>query len=148
MASPPPPPAAPATALVRQAREQLAQALTQALPELAARMEAFLEHLADQVGTQREMQAHRAALERYRAHQTAWVQACHDALQIAQVRLDVTAPDSAIAVLAINTSCPAVECEHVCEVSFGELPRYLTSGPCRRVGEYSYPVLRHELKSQ
>ncbi|MEG0001065.1 MAG: DUF1631 family protein [Comamonas sp.] len=84
MASPPPPPAAPATALVRQAREQLAQALTQALPDLAARMEAFLEHLADQVGTQREMQAHRAALERYRAHQTAWVQACHDALQTAR----------------------------------------------------------------
>lgn len=84
MASPPPPPAAPASALVRQAREQLAQALAQALPDLAARMEAFLEHLADQVGTQREMQAHRAALERYRAHQTAWVQACHGALQTAR----------------------------------------------------------------
>jgi len=83
MAAPPPPPAAPATALVRQAREQLAQALTQALPDLAARMEAFLEHLADQVGTQREMQAHRAALERYRAHQAAWVEACRNALQAA-----------------------------------------------------------------
>lgn len=92
MASPPPPPAAPATALVRQAREQLAQALTQALPELAARMEAFLEHLADQVGTQREMQAHRAALERYRAHQTAWVQACHDALQIARLASGLPTP--------------------------------------------------------
>ncbi|MBS7777431.1 DUF1631 family protein [Acidovorax sp. CCYZU-2555] len=92
MASPPPPPAVPATGLVRQAREQLAQVLTQALPDLAARLEAFLEHLADQVGTQREMQANRAALERYRAHQAGWVQACRDKLQAALAGAGLSAP--------------------------------------------------------
>jgi len=81
MASPPAPPAAPATALVRQARQQLVQDLGLALPDLAARMAAFLEHLADQLGTQREIQAHRAALERYRAHQAGWIDACRDALE-------------------------------------------------------------------
>lgn len=83
MASPPPPPAAPATGLVRQARQQLVQDLAQALPDLALRLDAFLEHLADQVGTQREMQAHRDALERWRAQQSAWVAACGNALEAA-----------------------------------------------------------------
>ena len=83
MASPPPPPAAPATGLVRQARQQLAQDLAQALPDLALRLDAFLEHLADQVGTQREMQAHRDVLERWRAQQSAWVAGCCNALEAA-----------------------------------------------------------------
>ncbi|MET1117242.1 MAG: DUF1631 family protein [Comamonas sp.] len=83
MASPPSPPAAPATGLVRQARQQLAQDLSLALPDLAARMATFLEHLAEQVATQREMQAHRAAFERYQTHQAAWIEACRGALHAA-----------------------------------------------------------------
>jgi len=98
MASPPPPPAAPATGLVRQARQQLVQDLRQALPDMAARMGAFLEQLADQVGTQREMQAHRAALERWRAQRAAWLAACGKALEaaLAASSLPAAAPRSSI----------------------------------------------------
>lgn len=81
--SPAIPGAVPAAGLVRQARQQLARDLALALPDLAARMDAFLGHLADQVATQREMQAHRAALERWRAHQADWIDACRSALDAA-----------------------------------------------------------------
>lgn len=89
-----------ALGLVHQARQQLVQGLVQALPGLAAQLDTFLCELADQVGTQREMQARQAAMQRFRLLRNDWVQACCSALNAALAESIRPAPPSRHASLA------------------------------------------------
>lgn len=74
-------PAGTQSSLGQQARLHWVRGLCKGLPGVSQQLLAQMEQQAQAVGTQREMQERREAWGNYRQHQSAWLNACMQALQ-------------------------------------------------------------------